>query len=681
MTGRLLRLGVATLALTALASGCTSDRATPRTDNLPAGSFRLVAFDSCEATLTELRAAAKAVVQPYGLPGNGPIFAAAEGGVKRDGAVAGAPTDTGSGSSNFSGTNTHEAGVDEPDLVKTDGHRIVTVSGGVLRVIDAATKRVTGKIDLATALPGGTNDGMNPDFARYIAANLLLAGDHALVLVPAQYFGFAAARMATQPTATTGAQLLLVDLTGAPRVISRYGADGDLVDARQVGGVVRIVLRSAPRITFPYLEQGTDADRIKANKKIIDKSTLDDWLPRYEIATGKEHRQGRVDCGAVQRPANYTGANLLTVVTVDLSADRFDSGDPITIVADGDTVYSNGTSLYIAADQRWRVMPMMAALAPEKASDNGANATSTRAQPQTQIYKFDTSAAGRPRFVAGGGVPGYLVNQYAMSEWDGRLRVATTSGEPWGGETAQPAESGVFVLAPREDTLAQVGHVGGLGRGERIYAVRFTGATGYVVTFRQTDPLYVVDLSDPARPTVRGELKISGYSAYLHPAGDNRLIGIGQEASEQGRTQGLQVSLFDVANPAQPAMIARYHLADAHSQAEFDPHAFLYWPADGLLVVPVETYPTVAAPPATATGPDTTVSSPGAPSTSALLLRVAGDTITSLGTISHPGASTGDYSATITRSLRIGGTLWTVSDRGVLATDATSLVRAAWLAY
>src|SRR5690606_17502076 len=172
-------------------------------------------------------------------------------------------------------------------------------------------------------------------------------------------------------------------------------------------------------------------------------------------------------------------------------------------------------------------------------------------------------------------------------EWDGHLRVATTVEQPSRGEPR--SESTVYVLRQRGETLVETGSVGGLGKGERIYAVRFVGSVGYVVTFRQTDPLYTVDLSDPTAPTVLGELKVAGYSAYLHPAGDGRLIGVGQEATEQGRIQGTQVSLFDVGDLARPSRIAQYHVRYGHSEAEFDPHAFLYWPRTGLLVVPLMT--------------------------------------------------------------------------------------------
>jgi uncharacterized secreted protein with C-terminal beta-propeller domain len=264
---------------------------------------------------------------------------------------------------------------------------------------------------------------------------------------------------------------------------------------------------------------------------------------------------------------------------------------------------------------------------------------SLRLNEQTEVYKFDISGAGRPKYVAGGTVPGWLINQYAMSEWDGKLRVATTLGQ---------TESSVYVLS---GSLQQVSHVGGLGKGERIYAVRFVGPTGYVVTFRQTDPLYVVDLRDAAQPRVTGELKINGYSAYLHPAGDGRLIGVGQDADDNGRRKGVQVSLFNVADPSRPTRLAQYAIPGGYTEAEFDPHAFLYWPATGLLVVPV------VAPGDLVRGADL----------GALALRLSAGSIAPVGRVA---SSRGEQ---IRRSLVIGDVLWTVSDTSLSAHDAGSL--------
>lgn len=181
--------------------------------------------------------------------------------------------------------------------------------------------------------------------------------------------------------------------------------------------------------------------------------------------------------------------------------------------------------------------------------------------------------------VGSGSVPGSLIGQFALDAHDRVLRVASTA-ENW---EAGGSESVVTTLDGR--TLEQLGQVGGLGRGEQIFSVRFLGDMGYVVTFRQVDPLYALDLSDPANPREMGELKITGYSSYLHPVEDGLLLGIGQEADPDGRIKGTQVSLFDVTDPLDPIRLDQIHLTDASSEVEWDHHAFTY--VDGLGLVPV----------------------------------------------------------------------------------------------
>ena len=114
----------------------------------------------------------------------------------------------------------------------------------------------------------------------------------------------------------------------------------------------------------------------------------------------------------------------------------------------------------------------------------------------------------------------------------------------------------------------QAGRIGGLGKGERVYSVRFVGDTGYVVTFRQIDPLYTLDLADPERPRVLGELKIPGYSAYLHPIGEGLLLGVGQDATEEGRPTGTQISIFDVSDLRRPTRVHQEALGMGWTEAE-----------------------------------------------------------------------------------------------------------------
>lgn len=278
---------------------------------------------------------------------------------------------------------------------------------------------------------------------------------------------------------------------------------------------------------------------------------------------------------------------------------------------------------------------------------------------QTQIFRFDITADSTPRYVASGTVPGRLLNQYSLSEYDGYLRVATTSNGTGDGTPAN-ASSAVYEL--RADSLARVGAVGGLGQGQRIYSVRFLGPLGYVVTFRQMDPLYTLDLSDPRAPRVAGDLEINGYSSYLHPGATDRLVGIGEDADANGRTQGLQVSLFDVSDPASPQRLAHWVRPATASAAEADPHAFLYWPDTSTAILPFQSW------------------AGGQNSAGALVLKVADSGIDLTGTITQPG-SLAEGGQGILRAVMIGHSIWTVSADGLLVSDATSLAHQAWIAY
>ncbi|MES9540930.1 beta-propeller domain-containing protein [Actinomadura sp. NPDC000600] len=619
MRGRIF-FPVATTLLLATTAGCTSPGGGP--DRIPERPpVRLVAYDDCEALHDELRRATLDKVGPYGLSA-----------VPRDGVAAlgkapmagGAPGESRSSAPapEHSATNSHEPGADEPDQVKTDGRRIVAFAQGRLRVIDPVSRKVTHTLKI-------------PEGTRYDTGELLLSGDRVLVLTR-QTRAFAP-RGTVPGAADPGplpmqiSRLTLVDLSGKPKVVGTMTAGADYLDARQTGSTVRVVVRSEPRIYFPGgngLKKSTEA-----NREAVLKSPLDAWLPSFEIEGGRTYR---TPCDQVSRPASGAGSSMLTVLTFDLAKGLADPL-PVAVAADGSTVYGNGKSLYVTGS------PSALYASPRKKA----------VEPRTDVHKFDVGGAGRPRYAASGSVKGSLLNQYSMSEHEGYLRLATTSGTFEPGDRA--SQSSVYVLAQHGSRLDQVGRLDGLGKGERIHSVRFMGATAYVVTFRQTDPLYVVDLKDPRRPRTTGELKINGYSAYLHPTADGKLLGVGQDADPSGRTSGLQVSLFDVSG--KPRRIGAYRLPGSNSQTEFDPHAFLYWPKTGLTVIPVA------------------LRDGGAPR--ALALKVTGADITEAGSVRHPGELQGGVS----RSLVIGGTLWTFSADGAHAVDASTLKGGDWLPY
>lgn len=646
-----------------------------------AAALRLVSFDSCDDALAGLKRAAADYVSPYGLGGGRILEADAALGVPEaatageGGALSAGGDDAGATVTTqreYSTTNTHEEGVDEPDLIKTDGRRIVTVTGDTLRVIDAESRTLTGELEL---------DDHHGDV--WYSEQMLLAGDHALVIgygmVDIARSGVESFADVEMPYVPEGTRLVLVDLSGDPEIVGTMDLDGAYVDARQVGSTARLVVRSGPRIDWTYAQWSPtetalrEAEALATNRQLLERSTIEDWLPRF-VATDEagERSDGLlVECEDVSHPREYSGTSMLTVVTLDLTGDLRPAGS-VTVVADGQTVYGTGESLYIAGYHGGSPMPFepMAA-GPLPVPD-----------PGTEIHKFDVSEPGSPQYVASGRVDGWLLNQYSLSEHDGHLRVATTT-DPWT-DAVPPddrgvaaSESRVSVLAQRGDRLVVVGSVGGLGKGERIYAVRFLGPVGYVVTFRQVDPLYTLDLNDPAAPRVVGELKIPGYSAYLHPVEDDRLLGVGQNADDQGRTQGAQVSLFDVGDAAEPTRLDTYTLPGGWSDAEYDPHAFLYWPADGLVVIPVWAQPAFFGEPGT-------VPDPYSVAGGALVLRLNGDHLTEVGTLSHvrSDAPAGyEHDSSIRRSLVVGATLWTVSSAGALASDLGDLDEQAWVPF
>ncbi|GAA3243868.1 beta-propeller domain-containing protein [Nonomuraea helvata] len=677
----LIRAAATAAALATVTVACTSTAAEPpqKPRTSPLGAIRLVAYTSCDDLLSGLREHAARNVGAYGFDGGILPYAA----LAKDARVASEQADA----PEHSTTNVHEAGVDEPDAVKTDGNRVITVQNGILRVIDTATRKVTASLKLT----GKDQPG--------VSADLLVSGDRALVLMRGGDIMYKA-RDFVRPGET---KYVLVDLSGQPKVLSTIKTQGSYVDARMVGSTVRLVTRSQPDITFPVINgEVPEAERLKRNQAAVRKAPAEAWLPKTEItdASGTVKKDS-VKCERISHPADYTGTSLLTVHTIDLAQGLTAAGtDPISLAADGDIVYGTGSSLYVASNPRWwmpqpvedtpqtnpeatATTPPSEGVAPaeeptptdpqptqaseepaptpseltsseltsseltsSELTSSGPSPTPTIPPEETEVHRFDISSPGAPAYVASGKVPGRLLNQYSLSEYDGHLRVATTLTS----QDGENSSSAVYVL--KADTLVKTGEVGGLGRGERIYSVRFIGPVGYCVTFKQVDPLYTLDLRDPAAPKVTGELKITGYSAYLHPGADGRLIGIGQEASEKGRTLGTQISLFDVSDPASPRRLSQLFQKDSGSTAEWDPHAFLYWPKTGLAVIPLFQQ--------TESG--------------ALVLKIDDSGVSKLGMIKHPSNEAG-----IDRAMVIGDSIWTVSYDGVQVNDIATLAQQAWI--
>lgn len=682
-----VRWVAALAALAVVAAACTGGGS-----GRPAHAATLTAFDECGQLRDYFVEHALERVGPYGLDRGGARAVAEDGAVTDDAvqrsaggdaAESAAPTSQGAGDAgsaadapvrgeDYSGTNIQEAGVDEPDRVKTDGERLLAVQDDRLHVLDVtgASPRRLGEVEL----PSGRHE-------------LLLAGDDALVLTRAHDGGVthlpspSTSRPRPEPEGGPVSTLTLVDLSDDPAITETMQFDGAYVSARMVDGDAHVVVRTDAPVGLDFATPegaGLRAEReaTRRNEEILRNSEIDNWLPYVvtEDADGDTSEGLLLDCADVHRPESFSGFGLAAVVTVDIG-DGLGSTEASAVVGAGETVYASPSNLYVAT-QRW------ADRAPGRDGARSPDATTT------QIHQFslaDTPAS----YQASGEVPGYLLNQWALSEHEGHLRVATTKGRPWGPtEGGQASESAVRVLRRDGEQLEQVGSVTGLGRGERIYAVRYMGDTAYVVTFRETDPLYTVDLSDPTNPQVRGELKILGYSSYLHPIGDDLLLGVGQDADASGRTQGTQLSIFDVGDLDDPTRIHKTTIANAHSPVEDDHKALLHWPPRDLTVIPVEQefgrrpvepLPEEEEP---VPGEGSEVQPPRKPVesfTGAIAYDVGRGGIDELGRITHPAEH--GHPAMITRSLVVDDTLYTVSDAGVMASDVGSLEQRAWLAW
>jgi hypothetical protein len=418
-----------------------------------------------------------------------------------------------------------------------------------------------------------------------------------------------------------------IDVSGAPKVTRTMEVPGRFVDARQNGAVARLVIDAVPQPVIPAGGETID--------EAVNDAKLGQFLGRTVLKSnlsGRTFRRNLAPCDAVTHPNQFSGLDVLAILTVDLDRGMY-SLDRDGVMAGAQVVYGSTGSLYVASQRYVRALEL---------------GTDVPEGMRTELHRFDVSDPTKTVYKASGSVPGFILNNYALSEYNGDLRVASTEQPPWQpGSTAPTSSSRVTVLRQDGAKLNQMGAVGGLGEGERIYAVRFMGERGYVVTFRQVDPLYTLDLTDPTAPKVVGALKIPGYSAYLHPVAENLLLGIGREGAN------VKASLFDVANLAAPREVTNLQFPSSTTTVENEPHAFLFWAPKKLVVMPLQSYSTT-------------------PFTGAVGVHVEPNSLTEVGRIVHH-VDTRPENAPVERSLVIGDKLYSLSYLGLSTSSADNL--------
>jgi hypothetical protein len=487
------------------------------------------------------------------------------------------------GPTDFTTTNTQERGVDEPDFVKNDGRRIFVLHGNAL-IETAAWPPDQARIRGATELEGA--DGQ-----------MLLDGNRAAVFSPADIGpAFERAGLAVDGGDRpgpygypygypTGQKLTVLDVSSAPgRVLYELYVEGGYVTARRVGPSIRMVTTGslrAPLLKFypedPAAWRNESAwrsaleDIRAANAAAIRAHPMEKWLPRMvEAFDGGAPRALGVECGQYRATSGPVALGWSTVSTIHLGR-LADGARHTSILNRTDAVYASRDDLYVTQSHWWR-----------PGTDGGAH---------TYVHAFDIASDPlRARYVASGGVAGQPLNQFSMDEDRGAFRLATTrtAFDPSGRATTS---NDVYVLRAEGGRLRVVGELKGLAAGERIFSARFEGPRGYVVTFRQVDPLFTLDLSDPSRPRAVGELKVPGFSTYLHPMGEDDILAIGREVVERPQgpvVSGVALQVFDVSDFANPRLLHKHVLgaSGSSSDALYDHKAFNFFAARALLGIP-----------------------------------------------------------------------------------------------
>jgi uncharacterized secreted protein with C-terminal beta-propeller domain len=451
-------------------------------------------------------------------------------------------------------TNVQVAGIDEGDLVKSDGRSIFVASGKKVAIMAADGPRTRQLATIDTSAGAAGKRGLDGYTMQGGVVELELQGTTLVVLVteyrartselPATLPGPATTTMVPFDAALTKALLYDVADPSSPRYLASLGQSGGLVTTRLTGDLLYLVTN--------YTLADSDSIDPDEPQTFVPVLTQDEKVAATKIG----------DIGMLPEPS---GPTYTVVSSIDLSSRK--RVDSQSVLGGTGTVYMSTDNLYLAA-ANW---------SPSAQVREQAGAKDLQEASVTQLARIAV-ADGKLDLAAQGAVPGSVVNQFALDEYAGHLRVVTTvEGQS---KKAWVQRAGLFVLNAK---LKVVGSISSLVSNESVRSVRFAGPVGYVVTFRQMDPLFAVDLADPAKPRVLSALKIPGFSTYLHPWADGQLLGLGRDATSKGEDRGLKLSMFNTADPLEVSETTVKKFAGQDAEALYDHRAVLVDPADGLI--------------------------------------------------------------------------------------------------
>ncbi len=484
-----------------------------------------------------------------------------------------------SSSDDYSKTNVQVEGVDEGDRVKTDGNFLYVVSrrDNKVRIVDVRDPKNMKVVSVITFDAFMPND-LYIDGTKLAVTGQVTQSNQPMPLMEDS----SSAKMMIYPpmwgVQKSAVKIFDVTTKASPTLIRTVAFEGNALSTRLVGGKMLMVLNSEPRWYGPY------AQTKEANAKGL--------MPLFDDSSKSLKDAPVTDCTRVTILPRVPRPEYLVVATIPLSATA-EIGRTV-ILGNGQNVYASLQNLYVASPDwvyHW----------------NSANGSS---EEKTNVYRFAYTPAGT-EFKAQGSVPGHILNQFSMDENGDTFRIATTISPMWTGGTdaATKSTNNLYVL---NKDLANLGSVTGIAPGESIYSVRFMGNRAYMVTFKEVDPLFVIDLTDARNPKILGKLKIPGYSNYLHPIDENHILGFGKEVDESidkdkvhsddavyyTAILGMKIALFDVTDVANPKEIHKEVIGARGTESPLlsDHKALLFDKERGLLAFPVTVYEKTLAP-------------------------------------------------------------------------------------
>ena len=594
------------------------------------GSPDLYNYDDCAALEVALKASIEeeartsllqAVEEMYYYWGGGWLEDGAEMAMDDSSATSGSTsptTKTRTEGTDYSGTNNQEQGVDEADFVKTDGYHIYFLDDGVLNIMDVPE---FGQIEFASST----------EVEGYPSA-MMLDGDN-LVVISSVYswaldsddpladrMGWGDAWNGWRTSTLTKFTVYDVSNSSDPSVSRELYIEGNYMTAREVDSTVRAVTHTWMDIPglktwLEYPEGYWNLDYDDPNRRVIREQaaaaamihnneilrdiTLEDILPQVHERVGNEiitHHMNGEDCSDFVAPLYSFNKGFTSIFTIDLLSQDLEF--------EADHIVGNWPMVYASQD---------VLVITENAWDWWWFWGNDEMDESTNIHTFDISQPGATSYTGSGRVDGTILDQFSVSEYDGVVRVATTTGQwaRWWMDNPEPMQSHVvtfghaFDMDSGKHSLEELGRVDGIAYNESIWSARFVEDRAYIVTFENMDPLWTINLSDPTDPQIMGELEVPGVSTYIHPLSDDAILTIGLGPADEETGLGLdwshtRLSLFDVSNFSDPQLSQVLSLSPvddpddgwswAYSEATWEHKAFQYWAPKGMLAIPMNTY-------------------------------------------------------------------------------------------